>query len=743
MRTVKYKKRWKVNGKYRYSYYEKKDRGKKSPKLTVKTKATYYDPKKDWKDNGIKSRVFKDWFGDWEADTVHASKVVDTTGEPEKQYNTTLIQPTKMYHGTSMGGFDEFKDTGSDIGKLLYGAGFYFTENREVAQTYQNQNKPDAFMGETIEDDKSQLFEVYLNIRKPFDLDQDTIAGDKIGLDPNIQYTYSQALTSMYVADYHKPGKGVGVKYNPYKDKLTVAIQAEGYDGMTHIGGKFVNINNPEHRVWITFDASNIKSTENEGSFSASANIYKSITLEKSRRMNIGTVSKGRKKVAEGKWVPVKKDKVSKKSDIAKLFTSMMHLEYDKRPANPPLVGKVFRVMSREEWQSIEAGNYSGAFWSSDPSEIVNFAVGDKDMVIAVAKQGGSKKYKGRTKQYHDLDMKELKDIETLLVHTGTSYAGAFEEVPFKKPLEKHMQANVGEIREWADGTYHKKMANGKWKNLPQGNPRKEDKAKIAKVKLEIATGRRNTLGEKVDYEDAVANTPVGYVIGGLLENNYKVHDFEDLSALVKKSPRDKLSEIFKDIKDSVDVMDLPVGDKKFHVDMFGRALLKLKQIHDPKKVKLTVPVKTKTGKVRGEYIKKQHSIPALALKYANEKTGNWKGRAIPNAIETKELKKKRLLKVTYGKIDPKKPWGLQQKITQVTVPFKVDETGITVLLRQSRKGKERTYRIAEAELMIPYAYAEKFLRKNIKSVRTQNSLVGQLHRSKGYRKTILKEDVK
>jgi len=81
----------------------------------------------------IDTRAFKTWFGDWDADPAHASKVVDTEGEPEEQYNATgKHKPLVVYHGTQAAftAFDPAK-----IGSWnLYGPGFYFTNNREVVE---------------------------------------------------------------------------------------------------------------------------------------------------------------------------------------------------------------------------------------------------------------------------------------------------------------------------------------------------------------------------------------------------------------------------------------------------------------------------------------------------------------------------------------------------------------------------------------------------------------------------------
>ena len=76
----------------------------------------------------VRTKAFKDWFGDWENDSKNASKVVDENGEP-------LV----VYHGTPSFGFNIFdlnvksiKDrTEQGVKKQIY-----FTKDREVAEEF-------------------------------------------------------------------------------------------------------------------------------------------------------------------------------------------------------------------------------------------------------------------------------------------------------------------------------------------------------------------------------------------------------------------------------------------------------------------------------------------------------------------------------------------------------------------------------------------------------------------------------
>ena len=68
----------------------------------------------------VRTKAFKEWFGDWENDPANASKVVDENGEP-------LV----VYHGTNAE-FTVFDTSKNDSSYK----GFYFTDSKEMAGSY-------------------------------------------------------------------------------------------------------------------------------------------------------------------------------------------------------------------------------------------------------------------------------------------------------------------------------------------------------------------------------------------------------------------------------------------------------------------------------------------------------------------------------------------------------------------------------------------------------------------------------
>ena len=68
----------------------------------------------------VRTREFKEWFGDWEHDPQNASRVLDRNGEP-----------AVLYHGSRESGFTEF-----DAGMIKNGGGFFLTDSSWLAGSY-------------------------------------------------------------------------------------------------------------------------------------------------------------------------------------------------------------------------------------------------------------------------------------------------------------------------------------------------------------------------------------------------------------------------------------------------------------------------------------------------------------------------------------------------------------------------------------------------------------------------------
>ncbi len=89
----------------------------------------------------VQSQQFKRWFGDWQNDPVHASKVVNEDGTPKVVYHGTNAEFT-VFDNSMIG-------SSTQVGVL--GDGFYFAETKELAKMY----------GE-------QVMGTYLSIKNPY-----------------------------------------------------------------------------------------------------------------------------------------------------------------------------------------------------------------------------------------------------------------------------------------------------------------------------------------------------------------------------------------------------------------------------------------------------------------------------------------------------------------------------------------------------------------------------------------------
>lgn len=157
-----------------------------------------------------------------------------------------------MYHGTSKGGHTVFDPYGaSKYG--LFGVGTYFTDNKSVAESYTEKGKGN----------NKQIYETYLNITNPIDMDaQANPEAWKKAL-PEADFresgTNEQFYRDMeeYLNDQEYP------RYEAIEIAFDV-IESMGYDGITHIGGgRFNKKDDTRHQVYIAFYPKQIKNIDN------------------------------------------------------------------------------------------------------------------------------------------------------------------------------------------------------------------------------------------------------------------------------------------------------------------------------------------------------------------------------------------------------------------------------------------------------------------------------------------------
>lgn len=157
-----------------------------------------------------------------------------------------------MYHGTSRGGHTVFDPYGkAKYG--LFGLGSYFTDNRDVAESYTKKGKGNA----------PQVYETYLNIKNPMDMDAAADPAAWAEAFPEADFPESGTNEQFYRAmeEYFEDNEYVRWEA---EEAAMDAIMGMGYDGITHIGGgRFNKADDTRHRVYIAFQPEQIKDVGN------------------------------------------------------------------------------------------------------------------------------------------------------------------------------------------------------------------------------------------------------------------------------------------------------------------------------------------------------------------------------------------------------------------------------------------------------------------------------------------------
>ncbi len=207
-------------------------------------------PEEDYRANGTKAAAFKAWFGDWEKDPASASKVLNAKGEPAENYSLPAAskvvgagaKPVTVYHGTGNANFDAF-DKGKIGRSNLFGDGFYFTEDKGVAEQYQRKEGDVPYehvASIAIPSDKRGGY--YADYRK---LVADKHAGGVRYSPSDLDSRKDAFLKSGHVhdlfrGDYNKPGG----KYNGWQlDHASTLESKYGYTMNPSSGVKAVHLN--------------------------------------------------------------------------------------------------------------------------------------------------------------------------------------------------------------------------------------------------------------------------------------------------------------------------------------------------------------------------------------------------------------------------------------------------------------------------------------------------------------------
>lgn len=229
----------------------------------------------DYKKHGTKAKAFKAWFGDWEKESVDASKVVNDEGSPQETYGTAK----KVFHGTKANfkAFDKSKTGASAVGK-----GFYFAEDSGVAEMF----------ADSLNDSRGKVIEAYLNIRNPFAFDGAVSPNEMAKLlplakkinpdafDPSSSFgKYAEEDFARRVKEKTRGGIISGydawdiIRQAVDSEHVNDVLQAAGYDGIMHDAKDQAGTpakpgeESRYGRCWIAFEPTQIKAVANAGTF--------------------------------------------------------------------------------------------------------------------------------------------------------------------------------------------------------------------------------------------------------------------------------------------------------------------------------------------------------------------------------------------------------------------------------------------------------------------------------------------
>ena len=177
----------------------------------------------------VRTKAFKEWFGDWENDTANASKIVDSNGEPLVVYHgTARSKPISIFKGGKSG---------------YLGPGIYFTPEKRTASKYT------GMYGDGL------VYEGFVNMRNPL----------------AISYADKPAkviLDAVKEGVYEKRIETQGNESQLLKKADLTKLRKKGYDGIVWAPRKALDEGSFESGEMLLFESNQIKSaTDNRGAF--------------------------------------------------------------------------------------------------------------------------------------------------------------------------------------------------------------------------------------------------------------------------------------------------------------------------------------------------------------------------------------------------------------------------------------------------------------------------------------------
>lgn len=231
----------------------------------------------------VRTKAFKDWFGDWENNPENASKVVDENGEP-------LV----VYHGTNADNITAFS-----LEKAKHNTGIFLSKSKNVARSYVDWLNV-GYDGKIINDELNNfnIYESYdeyknrvLESEKDADLPFSSLVSEEafnarkaaiINFNKHVYNTFVNLRNPLIVDAKKRKWNSIlfkGVKNTT--ESLAVYAKKYGYDGVIVTDVEDNGLKNQNDIIsgyeisdeYIAFNPNQIKSaTDNVGAFSTTDN---------------------------------------------------------------------------------------------------------------------------------------------------------------------------------------------------------------------------------------------------------------------------------------------------------------------------------------------------------------------------------------------------------------------------------------------------------------------------------------
>lgn len=258
----------------------------KSDKNTAINKSTQKSKNNTLKSSNDDTRSMKNT----NSKTNNAQVTTDNHGQELSKQQQEYFKDSKVrdsngnlkvvYHGTQNGGFTMFDEKKIGTGATLHssqGKGFYFSDNKKMAQNYSGSKesirKTNELLGLTNKEVNPQIYETYLNLKKPFQIiDNKNDKNNKLLMEFSKSISNKINLGKLFDYEIYNPNSydnrknlaGAEILSNVIQDKaneFTDFLKSKGFDGIIYSAYSYDS--NSFITNYIAFNSNQIKNVDN------------------------------------------------------------------------------------------------------------------------------------------------------------------------------------------------------------------------------------------------------------------------------------------------------------------------------------------------------------------------------------------------------------------------------------------------------------------------------------------------